>query len=123
MSPTPASAAGGRRPIGRRWQAPLLYLLLLIGLGAGIWGTYRAVFPGRGLYRVTGIFEARVGDTMILVRHDAVPGLMEEMKSMMFFAESREVIDRAKLAQGDRIRFTLRQTPDKLLVVDIQRLP
>ncbi len=123
MSPTPASPAPGSRPPGWRWQAPLLYILLLIGLGTGIWGTYRAVFPAPGLYRVMGVFEERVGDTMILVRHDAVPGLMGEMKSMMFFAESREVIDRAKLLKGDRIRFTLRQTPDKLLVIDIGRIP
>lgn len=107
---------------GPRWSVPALYLLLLGAFAAGIWGSYRAVFPARDLHRVTGVFEARAGETMILVRHDAVPGLMEEMPSMLFFAESRELVDRAQLAQGDRIRFTVRRTPDRLLVVEIQKI-
>lgn len=102
---------------------PLLYVVLLVALAAGLWGTYRKVFPARDLYRVTGVFQSRIGDTMILVRHDKVPGLMDEMKSMMFIAESRPLLDQAQLRSGDRVRFTLRQTPDKLLLVEIQRIP
>ena len=104
-----------------RWAVPALFVLLLAGFAAGIWGSYRAVFPGRGLYRVTGVLEARWGDTLILVKHDAVPGLMDEMTSMAFMVESRELLDRAGVAPGDRIRFTVRQMPDRLLVVEIQR--
>jgi Cu/Ag efflux protein CusF len=59
---------------------------------------------------------------MILVRHDSVPGLMREMRSMAFFAESKELLDRAGLQPGDRVRFTVRQLPDKLLVVEIRKL-
>ena len=59
---------------------------------------------------------------MILVKHDAVPGLMQEMGSMALFAESREVLDRAALRPGDRVRFTVRQLPDKLLIVEIQKV-
>lgn len=59
---------------------------------------------------------------MILVRHDAVPGLMDEMSSMAFFAESKELLDRAALKPGDRVRFTIKQLPDKLLVVRLQKL-
>src|SRR5262249_11074363 len=36
-------------------------------------GTWRDIYPGRGLYRVTGIYEARAGDTLMLVNHDAAP--------------------------------------------------
>lgn len=110
-------------PGTRRWLAPLLYVVLVVAFAAGVWGSYRAVFPARDLYRVTGVFESRVGDTMILVRHDKVPGLMDEMKSMMFMVESRQLLDQAQLRTGDRVRFTLRQTPDKLLLVEIQRIP
>jgi hypothetical protein len=84
---------------------------------------YRQAFPGRGLYRVTGVFEARWGDTMMLVRHEAVPGLMEEMPSMSLVTESKALLDRAGLAPGDRVRLTIRQTPEALLVVEIARLP
>jgi len=59
---------------------------------------------------------------MILVKHDAVPGLMEEMSSMAFLAESKELLDRAALRPGDRVRFTIRSLPDKLLVVEIQTI-
>jgi len=44
------------------------------------------------------------------------------MSSMAFFAESRDLLDRAALRPGDRIRFTVRQLPDKLLVVENQKL-
>ena len=104
------------------WAVPVLFLVLLAAFAAGIWGNYREAFPARGLYRVTGVFDSRWGETMILVKHDAVPGLMEEMSSMAFFAESRDLLDRAALRPGDRIRFTVRQLPDKLLVVEIQKL-
>ena len=109
-------------PRAGRWAAPALFLLLLAGFAAGIWGSYRAVFPGRGLYRVTGVLEARWGEAMILVKHDAVPGLMDEMPSMAFMVESRELLDRAGVLPGARIRFTVRQMPDRLLVVEIQKL-
>ena len=118
-------ASAGSSPSARRaarWRVPALFVLLLITFGAGIWGTYRAVFPGKGLYRVTGVFESRAGETMILVRHDAVPGLMEEMSAMAFLVESGELLDRAALKPGDRVRFTIRQEPDRLLVVEIRKI-
>ena len=59
---------------------------------------------------------------MILVRHEAVAGLMTDMESMLFFAESKELLDRAALSPGDQVRFTVRKTPDKLLIVDIQKV-
>lgn len=107
----------------RRFAAPAVFCLLLAAFAAGIWGSYRGAFPGPGLYRVTGRFEARWGETMMLVRHDAIPGLMDEMASMALLTESKEVLDRAALRPGERVRLTIRQTPDALLVVEIQKLP
>lgn len=103
-------------------MAPVFFVALLAAFAAGIWGSYRAVFPAKGLYRVTGIFQSRASDTLILVRHEAVPGLMEEMSSMAFFVESKDLLDRADLRPGDRVRFTIRQVPDRLLVVEIQKI-
>jgi hypothetical protein len=59
---------------------------------------------------------------MILVRHEAVAGLMSDMESMLFFAETKELLDRAALSPGDHVRFTVRKTPDRLLIVDIQKV-
>jgi len=98
-------------------------VILLAAFAAGIWGTYREAFPAKGLYRVTGVFETRAGETMILVRHDAVPGLMPEMRSMVFVAESKDLLDKAALHAGDRIRLTVRQrAPDDLIVLEIRKL-
>jgi len=105
-----------------RWAAPALFVLLLLGFAVGIWGSYRATFPGRGLYRMTGVFEARWGEAMILVKHDAVPGLMNEMTAIALMLESRELLERAGVVPGDRVRFTVRQMPDHLLVVEIQKI-
>jgi hypothetical protein len=98
-------------------------VILLAAFAAGIWGTYREAFPAKGLYRVTGVFETRAGETMILVRHDAVPGLMPEMRSMVFVAESKDLLDKAALHAGDRVRLTVRQrAPDDLIVLEIRKL-
>lgn len=101
----------------------MLFVVLLATFAAGIWSTYRANFPGKGLYRATGIYEGRSGETMILVKHDAVSGLMEEMNAMAFSVESSALLDRAALRPGDHIRFTIHQRPDKLVVVEIQKMP
>ena len=106
----------------RRWAAPLLFVLLLGGFAAGIWGSYRAVYPGRELFRVTGVFEGRGGDTLILVTHDAAPGVMDEMSKMAFYAATKEMLDGPVLRRGDRVRLTVRQLPDRYLVVEIRKI-
>jgi hypothetical protein len=105
-----------------RWAVPLLFVLLLAGFAAGIWGTWRAVFPGPGLYRVTGVFEARAGETLMLVNHDAAPGLMDEMANMAFHAETKALLDEAALRRGDRVRLTVRRMRDRYLVVEIRKI-
>ena len=123
----PASPRGrltARSTPGRasRWWTPALYVVLLAAFAVGIWGSYRAVFPGPGLYRVTGVFAARAGAEMMLVRHEAVAGLMDDMESMLFFTESKELLDRAALTPGDRILLTVRKAPERLLVVEIRKV-
>jgi hypothetical protein len=106
----------------RRWAVPLVFVLLLTGFAAGIWGSYRDVYPGRGLFRVTGVFEGRGSDTLLLVSHDAAPGVMDEMSKMAFYAETKEMLDVAGLRRGDRVRLTVRQLPDRYLVVEIRKI-
>lgn len=117
-----------------RWKVWALFLVLLAGLAVGIWGTFRAMAPkpGTGLeagvmlepgtYRVNGVFKERWGETMILVQHGPVPGVMDTMDFMSFFVESKELLDNAKLEKGDRVRFVIKQIPDKLLIVKIEKL-
>jgi len=106
----------------RRWPVPLLFVLLLAGFAAGIWGSYREAYPGKGLFRVTGVFEGRGADTLILVSHDAAPGVMDEMSKMAFYAETRDMLDEAGLRRGGRVRLTVRQLPDRYLVVEIRKI-
>ena len=106
----------------RRWVAPALFVLLLAAFAAGIWGMYRANFPGKGLYRASGVYEARYADVMVVVRHEKLPGLMDEMQAMVLEAESRDLLDRAGLRPGDRVRLTIRPEGDRLLLVDIQKI-
>jgi hypothetical protein len=80
------------------------------------------VFPARGLYRVTGVFEARSGETLMLVKHDVVPGFMDEMLSMAIFAESPALLDAARVVRGDRVRLTVRQEKDRLVAVEILKI-
>ena len=106
----------------RGWAVPLVFVLLLAGFAAGIWGSYREVYPGKGLFRVTGVFEGRGSDTLILVSHDAAPGVMDEMSKMAFYADTKELLDGAGLRRGDRVRLTVRQLPDRYLVVEIRKI-
>jgi len=57
----------------RGWVAPVLFVVLLVAFAAGIWGVYRAAYPGPGLHRVNGVYERRFTDLMISVRHEGIP--------------------------------------------------
>ena len=46
------------------------------------------------------MFEGRGSDTLILVSHDAAPGVMDEMSKMAFFAQTRELLDAAGLVEA-----------------------
>jgi hypothetical protein len=71
---------------------------------------------------MTAVFESRTGGTMILVRREAVPGLMGEKSSMALSAESRHLLDSAGLTPCDRLRLAVRELPDRVLVIEIQKI-
>ena len=56
---------------------------------------------------------------VIVIHHDPLLPLMPEAMDMPFLAASTALF--ANLRTGDRIVFTLRETPDALLVVAIER--
>ena len=106
-----------------RFRVVALFVVLVLGFALGIWGTYRAVYPEKGVHRLTAVFQSRAGDTAILVGHEAIPALsMGSMELMAFDVESKTLLDQAGLKAGDRVRLTIRQTPDRLLVVKIERV-
>jgi Cu/Ag efflux protein CusF len=57
---------------------------------------------------------------VIVIHHDPIKGLMREEMSMPFLAVSTRLFD--GLRAGDRIGFGLKDTPDALLVISIERL-
>jgi Cu/Ag efflux protein CusF len=57
---------------------------------------------------------------VIVLQHDAIPGLMEQGMTMPFLVASTALFD--GIRPGDRISFGLRDVPDALLVVSIERL-
>lgn len=58
---------------------------------------------------------------VIVIHHDPLVPLMPEAMDMPFLAASTALF--ASFGAGDRIAFTLRDTPDALLVVRIERAP
>ena len=57
---------------------------------------------------------------VIIIQHEPIAGLMDEAMSMPFIAASTSLFQ--GLRAGDRIAFGLKDTPDALLVVTVQRL-
>ncbi len=47
---------------------------------------------------------------------------MDEMQSMALFAESPGLVGAADLRRGDRVRLTVRQERDRLVVIEIQKI-
>jgi Cu/Ag efflux protein CusF len=58
---------------------------------------------------------------VIVIHHEAIPGLMTQAMSMPFLAASAALFE--GLRPGDRIAFGLKDVPDALLVISIERLP
>ena len=58
---------------------------------------------------------------VIVIQHQAIPGLMDEAMAMPFLVASTSLFQGLKA--GDRISFVLRDVPNALLVVAIERLP
>jgi len=57
---------------------------------------------------------------VIIIRHDPIRGLMDETMDMPFLAASMDLF--GDLHPGDRVAFGLKDVPDALLVVSIERL-
>jgi Cu/Ag efflux protein CusF len=57
---------------------------------------------------------------VVVIHHRPIAGLMEDEMSMPFIVASTDLL--RDLRPGDRVAFGLRDTPDALLVVTVERL-
>jgi Cu/Ag efflux protein CusF len=57
---------------------------------------------------------------VIVIHHQPIPGLMDDAMSMPFIVATADLL--RDLRPGDRITFGLKETPDALLVVTIERV-
>jgi hypothetical protein len=101
----------------------LAWLLLLASAAPGA-----AQSQERGDWRGTGVVLALLPPPsslhpelpVIIIRHEPIAGLMDERMAMPFVAASTTLFQ--GLQPGDRVRFELKNTPDALLVVVVERL-
>jgi len=106
-------------PRRARWLLACLFGALLVLFAAGIWGTL--LRPAA--YEVRGSFVARPTSDLILVRHEPIPGLgMDAMELMTVFAEPGK-LDAVVLVPGDRVRLSVRQKDDRLILLRIEKGP
>ena len=57
---------------------------------------------------------------VIVIQHEPIAGLMDEAMSMPFIAASTALFQGLRV--GDRIAFGLKDTPDALLVITVERV-
>jgi hypothetical protein len=105
-----------RRPT--RLLLAALFAALLIGFGAGIWGT--VMRPPA--YEVRGEIVARPASDLILVRHEAVRGLGMAAMELMAVDADPALLDASGTAPGDRVRLAVRPAGDRLLLIRIERV-
>ena len=58
---------------------------------------------------------------VIVLRHEPIPGLMEESMTMPFIAASTALFRDVRV--GERVSFGLKETPDALLVISLEKAP
>ena len=109
----------------RAGSLALTTLLLLAGAAAGqpVRGSgVKPDYRGRGvvLAMLPPPSDLHATRPVIVIEHEPIVGLMDEKMSMPFIAASTALFQ--GLRKGDRIAFGLKDTPDALLVVAIERL-
>jgi len=103
-----------------RLALAVVFVLLLAGFAAGLWGTL--LRPSA--YEVRGTLVARPAANLLLVQHEDIAGLgMRAMELMAVFADPA-VVDRASVSPGQRVRLAVRPgDKNELQLVWIEKLP
>jgi Cu/Ag efflux protein CusF len=110
----------------RGCHPPLLALLLLVGLVAPV--RAQPATEAQPDWRGTGVVLALLPPPsdlhatrpVIVLQHEAIDGLMEETMTMPFLAASTTLFE--GIQPGDHVAFGLKEVPEALLVVTLERL-
>ena len=102
--------------------------LVLLALAAGP-AAGQTLPPEKPDWRGTGIVlkmlpppsELHATRPVIVLRHDPIPGLMDEAMTMPFFVVSTALFRGVRA--GERVTFGLKEVPDALLVISIEKAP
>ena len=109
----------------RRVSAFLLGIAVAVAATAGAQPTTGPRSDWRGTGTVVAMLrppsELHPTRPVIVLKHEPIPGLMEDSMYMPFIVASLSLFDGLKL--GERVAFVLKETPDVLLLVSIERLP
>ena len=111
----------------RHTPRALPVLVLIVALAASAAAQPAAVPPPdwRGTGTVVAMLrppsDLHATRPVVVLEHDPIPGLMEEGMYMPFIVASTVLFD--DLHAGDRVSFALKETPDALLVISLDRLP
>src|SRR5688572_8039890 len=123
MGDAPSSGSDNPASLSRRASARrllvVLFVVLVVLFGAGLWGT--VVRPAA--YEVRGEVVARAAPDLVLIRHQPVSALGMGAMELMAVRGSPAVLDNAELAPGQRVRLAVRQEGDALVLVWVERLP
>ena len=109
----------GRRPSGAgRFRLAVLFVVLLLAFGLGIWGT--VLRPPA--YEVRGVVAARPAPGMLLIRHEAVAALGMSAMELMAVTGDPVTIDAARVAPGDPVRVAVRRRDEEIVLIRIDKL-
>lgn len=106
-----------RRARARRLLV-VVFVVLLVLFAAGLWGT--VVRPAA--YELRGEVVARAAPDVLLVRHQPVSALGMGAMELMAVRASPQLLDRANLTAGQRVRLAVRQEGDELVLVRVETL-
>jgi hypothetical protein len=110
----------------RRPARPLPAVLLLLALAAPAPAQLAGGKPdwhgtGTVLAMLRAPSDLHATRPVIVIRHDPIPGLMDEAMYMPFIVATADLFE--GLHPGDRIAFGLKETPGALLVISVDRRP
>jgi Cu/Ag efflux protein CusF len=103
-------------------------LLLVLALAAPVAAQPARPATGRADWRGTAVVLAvlpppsdlHATRPVIVLQHEAIPGLMDHAMTMPFLVASPALFE--GIRPGDRVTFGLQDVPDALLVISIERL-
>jgi len=116
-----------------RWPGVFIGLGVLAAAAGVAWTAWTVTDPNRDedgpkIYKGVGVVEQIIRAPWefdrerdgVVIRHEAIKDLMDEAMTHPFVVKARRLL--RGLRPGDRIRFTLKDTPGALLVIYVKKI-